>query len=41
MNWWGIRTLKLLGLAKDIKLINAAGQTRTAAPSRAQLKAAA
>jgi fatty-acid desaturase len=41
MNWWGIRTLKLLGLAKDIKLINAAGQVQGAAPRREQLKAAA
>ncbi|MDT7809710.1 MAG: sn stearoyl-lipid 9-desaturase, partial [Acidobacteriota bacterium] len=22
MNWWGIRTLQLLGLARDIKLID-------------------
>jgi stearoyl-CoA desaturase (delta-9 desaturase) len=25
-NWYGIRTLQLLGLAKDIKLINRAGE---------------
>jgi stearoyl-CoA desaturase (delta-9 desaturase) len=42
MNWYGIRALTLLGLAKDIKLINVAGQAKTAAVSeRAQLKAAA
>jgi fatty-acid desaturase len=44
MNWWGIRTLQLLGLAKDIKLVNTAGQSnqsKTAGPERAQLKAAA
>ncbi|MBD0325964.1 MAG: fatty acid desaturase [Pyrinomonadaceae bacterium] len=32
INWWGIRTLQLLGLAKDIKLIDAA---RRAAPAEA------
>jgi stearoyl-CoA desaturase (delta-9 desaturase) len=41
INWWGIRVLQLLGLARDIKLINAAGQAKEATPTRAQLKAAA
>jgi hypothetical protein len=41
MNWWGIRTLKLLGLAKDIKLVNVAGQSQAAVSGRARLKAAA
>ena len=41
MNWWGIRTLKMLGLAKDIKLINADGQSQAHVSKRAQLKAAA
>ena len=40
MNWWGIRTLQLLGLAKSIKLIDAAGQAKAAVPTRTQLKAA-
>jgi sn-1 stearoyl-lipid 9-desaturase len=31
VNWWGIRTLQFLGLAKDIKLINPATTTATAA----------
>ena len=26
VNWWGIRTLQLLGLAKSVKLVNASGQ---------------
>ncbi|MDT5294313.1 MAG: sn stearoyl-lipid 9-desaturase [Acidobacteriota bacterium] len=30
MNWWGIRTLELLGLAKDIKLIGQAPAQRRA-----------
>lgn len=34
MNRWGIRTLQLLGLAKDIKLVNAAGQANGAPPAR-------
>jgi fatty-acid desaturase len=33
MNWWSIRALQLLGLAKDIKLIN---PSRAAAPREAQ-----
>jgi len=41
-NWWGIRTLALLGLAKDIKLINVAGQPKTvSSSSESQLKTAA
>ncbi|HYO62791.1 MAG TPA: fatty acid desaturase [Pyrinomonadaceae bacterium] len=37
VNWWGIRTLQLLGLASDIKLINqrAAGPPETGALRRA------
>jgi fatty-acid desaturase len=38
INWWGIRTLQLLGLARDIKLINTtqrAAQTETPALRRA------
>ena len=31
MNWWGIRTLKLLGLAKEIKLVNTVRQAKEAA----------
>jgi hypothetical protein len=27
MNWYGIRTLQLLGLAKSIKLVRLTGQT--------------
>src|SRR5687768_17207015 len=37
-NWWGIRTLQFLGLAKDIKLISKAAmqnQTETTALRRA------
>jgi stearoyl-CoA desaturase (delta-9 desaturase) len=41
MNWWGIRTLKLLGLAKDIKLINTAGQAKEAVSERTRLRRAA
>ena len=41
VNWWGIRTLKLLGLAKDIKSVNIAGQAKAAVSKRSQLKAAA
>ncbi|MBA3439478.1 MAG: hypothetical protein H0T92_06385, partial [Pyrinomonadaceae bacterium] len=36
MNWWGIRTLQLLGLAKGIKLINVNAQRR--APQVKQVK---
>lgn len=40
MNWWGIRTLQLLGLAKSIKLVNIKGEregddTATAAAATA------
>ena len=35
VNWWGIRTLQFLGLAKDIKLINLATMTATAAQPEA------
>jgi stearoyl-CoA desaturase (delta-9 desaturase) len=38
INWWGIRTLQFLGLARDIKLINTAqrvAQTETGALRRA------
>jgi stearoyl-CoA desaturase (delta-9 desaturase) len=38
INWWGIRTLQFLGLARDIKLINTAqrvAQTETSALRRA------
>jgi stearoyl-CoA desaturase (delta-9 desaturase) len=41
VNWWGIRTLELLGLAKEIKLVNIAGQAKAAVSERPQLKAAA
>jgi fatty-acid desaturase len=41
VNWWGIRTLKLLGLAKEIKLVNIAGQVKAAVSKRPRLKAAA
>jgi stearoyl-CoA desaturase (delta-9 desaturase) len=41
INWWGIRALQLLGLAKDIKLIDATGQVKGTASTRAQLKTAA
>jgi stearoyl-CoA desaturase (delta-9 desaturase) len=41
MNWWGIRALQLLGLAKDIKLIDVAGRAKVAVSTRTQLKAAA
>jgi sn-1 stearoyl-lipid 9-desaturase len=40
-NWWGIRTLQLLGLARDIKLINAAGLAKEAVSTRTQIEAAA
>ena len=39
MNWWGIRTLQLLGLAKDIKLISKAAMT--ARPEAEMLRRAA
>jgi sn-1 stearoyl-lipid 9-desaturase len=39
INWWGIRTLQLLGLAKDIKFINM-GQ-RATQPEASQLRKAA
>ena len=32
-NWWGIRTLQFLGLAKDIKLISKAAMTAETQPS--------
>jgi fatty-acid desaturase len=41
MNWWGIRTLQLFGLAKNIKLINTTGQAREIVSTPAQLKRAA
>ena len=41
VNWWCIRALRLLGLAKDVKLIGAAGPAKGAAATRARLKAAA
>ncbi|MGI8656251.1 MAG: acyl-CoA desaturase [Pyrinomonadaceae bacterium] len=41
MNWWGIRTLQLLGLAKNIKLINADGQAKETISPGAQIKTAA
>jgi fatty-acid desaturase len=41
VNWWGIRGLELLGLAKDVKLINAAGRPQGADSARTRLKAAA
>jgi stearoyl-CoA desaturase (delta-9 desaturase) len=41
MNWWGIRTLQLLGLAKQIKLIAADATAKDANSSKAQLKMAA
>ena len=41
MNWWGIRALQLLGLAKDIKLVNAAGQAKGTDSTRMTLKRAA
>jgi fatty-acid desaturase len=41
MNWWGIRTLKLLGLAKDIKLIDEVGRPKVAVPAPTRLKTAA
>jgi len=34
VNWWGIRTLQFLGLAKDIKLINLAATKTTATQSQ-------
>ncbi|HEX5601792.1 MAG TPA: hypothetical protein VFX63_04545, partial [Pyrinomonadaceae bacterium] len=40
MNWWGIRTLQLLGLAKNIKLVAGSGKDKETA-SKAQLKMAA
>lgn len=39
VNWWGIRTLQLLGLAKDIKLINSSAM-RTETPPKPLRKAA-
>jgi len=39
-NWWGIRGLELLGLARDIKLINAAGQPQGAASTQGRLETA-
>jgi fatty-acid desaturase len=39
INWWGIRTLQLLGLARDIKLINTS--QRAAAGETSQLRKAA
>jgi stearoyl-CoA desaturase (delta-9 desaturase) len=36
MNWWGIRTLKLLGLAKEIKLVNTVRQAKEAASMQTQ-----
>ncbi|MCA1557141.1 MAG: fatty acid desaturase [Acidobacteria bacterium] len=39
INWWGIRTLQLLGLARDIKLINTT--QRAAPPEVNQLRKAA
>ncbi len=41
VNWWGIRTLKLLGLAKEIKLVDIAGQAKAAVSKPPQLKATA
>ena len=41
VNWWGIRALQSLGLAKDIKLINAAGQAKEAVSTPTQLNTAA
>jgi stearoyl-CoA desaturase (delta-9 desaturase) len=44
MNWWGIRTLQLLGLAKDIKLISPAAiaaARESAQPEPAALRRAA
>lgn len=40
MNWWGIRTLQLLGLAKNIKLVAGSGKDKETA-SKVQLKMAA
>ncbi|MFN2455404.1 MAG: acyl-CoA desaturase [Pyrinomonadaceae bacterium] len=42
-NWWSIRTLKMLGLAKNIKVINTDGQLKTLETSAPQerLKTAA
>jgi hypothetical protein len=41
VNWWGIRTLQLLGLAKNIKLIDATGKAKEVDSLKAQLKRAA
>ena len=41
MNWWGIRTLQLMGLAKNIKLIDATGKAKEADSLKAQLERAA
>ena len=40
-NWWGIRVLELLGLAKGVKLIKVAALPKEADSSRAQLQTAA
>ncbi len=41
MNWWGIRTLELLGLAKNIKLIDEKGVTQDANKDSRELSRAA
>lgn len=41
MNWWGIRTLQLLGLAKNIKLINEKGVAVEAKQEAPELSRAA
>jgi stearoyl-CoA desaturase (delta-9 desaturase) len=41
VNWAGIRALQLLGLAKDIKLIDISGKAKEANSPKAELKAAA
>ncbi|HWS55924.1 MAG TPA: fatty acid desaturase [Pyrinomonadaceae bacterium] len=41
VNWWGIRALELLGLAKDVKLISAAALAKEAVSRQARLKTAA
>lgn len=41
VNWLGVRALQLLGLARDVKVVNAAGQAEEAVPTRTRPKALA
>jgi stearoyl-CoA desaturase (delta-9 desaturase) len=36
VNWWGACALRLLGVAKDVQVVDAAGRAKEAASTRAR-----